>query len=136
MSAPSHPLPQTQFYSIEYPGYIRPTSIPYAIRTLGGLSSVESAFKRSANKAANVLELNLRPGNPFAHPIPGDVVSTNNILIKIIKRKRQKLSDDDEQVVEYTVEALGVIPKTARFRSEFFVHRLTQTIEASDARHD
>jgi general transcription factor 3C polypeptide 5 (transcription factor C subunit 1) len=121
MSAPTYPLPQTPFYSIEYPGYLTPASIPHAVRTLGGTSSIESAFKRTANKAETLLELNLRPDNPFAHPIPGDVVGTNNILLKVVKRKRRRQNEEGKAVGEYTVEAVGVIPKTVRFRSEFGV---------------
>ena len=118
MSTPSHVLSQTQFYSIEYPGYIKPASIPYALHTLGGSSSVDSAFKRTANKAETLLELNMRPENPFAHPIPGDVVSTNNILMKIVKRKRRRAPGQDDPGGEYTVEPVGIISKTVRFRSE------------------
>ncbi|KDQ64681.1 hypothetical protein JAAARDRAFT_234891 [Jaapia argillacea MUCL 33604] len=119
--APEHPLPATPFYSIEYPGYVQPASVPAAIRNMGGQSSLDNAFKRTASKHDGLVELNLRPENPFSHPIPGDLASTSNILLKVVKRKRRKLiSDDsagDEMMGEYTVEALGVIPKTVRFRS-------------------
>lgn len=119
--APECPLPATTFYSVEYPGYVKPTSVPQAIINLGGPLSLDTAFKRTALKTETLVELNLRPGNPFAHPIPGDVVSTNNILLKVVKRKRRKLGgrDDTEAILgDYTTEAVGVIPKTVRFRSE------------------
>jgi general transcription factor 3C polypeptide 5 (transcription factor C subunit 1) len=116
--APEHLLPTTHFYSIEYPGYVQPSSVPLAIRTLGGQSSLETAFKRNATKTETLLELNLRPGNPFSHPITGDVVATNNILMKVVKRKRRRLNGEGDFVGEYTAEAVGVIPKTGRFRSE------------------
>ncbi|EGO01771.1 hypothetical protein SERLA73DRAFT_177265 [Serpula lacrymans var. lacrymans S7.3] len=115
--APERPLPSTPFYSVEYPGYVQSSSVPLAIRSLGGQINLDSAFKRTASKHDALLELNLRPGNPFAHPIPGDVVGTNNIVLKIIKRKRRRLNDGDQPIGEYTAEAIGVIPKTARFRS-------------------
>jgi general transcription factor 3C polypeptide 5 (transcription factor C subunit 1) len=117
-AAPEHPLPPTHFYSVEYPGYVQPSSVPLAVRTLGGQSSLESAFKRNATKTETLLELNFRPGNPFSHPVPGDVVATNNILMKVVKRKRRRLDGEDNVVGEYTAEAVGVIPKTARFRSK------------------
>jgi general transcription factor 3C polypeptide 5 (transcription factor C subunit 1) len=113
----SAPLPQTHFYSVEYPGYIKPASVDYAIRTLGGQAAIESAFKRTANKAESLLELNFRPDNPFSHPVPGEVVATNNLLVKVVKRKRRKLGQDGT-VGAYTIEALGVITKTVRFRGE------------------
>ncbi|TFY80278.1 hypothetical protein EWM64_g3735 [Hericium alpestre] len=117
--APEHALPSKPFYSIEYPGYVRTTSVPQAVQTLGGQSRVSSAFRRSTSKNDSLLELNLRPDNPFSHPIPGDIVPTNNILLKVVKRKRRKLNPDgqEEIVGEYTADAVGVIPKTARFRS-------------------
>ncbi|KIM68705.1 hypothetical protein SCLCIDRAFT_13482 [Scleroderma citrinum Foug A] len=118
--ARERPLPTAQFYSVEYPGYVRPTSIHLALRNLGGLPSLEDVFKRGAMKNEALLELNFCPGNPFSHPIPGDIVSTSNILIKVTKRKRHKPGGDhplQEVIGEYTAEATGVILKSARFRS-------------------
>ncbi|ETW84234.1 hypothetical protein HETIRDRAFT_123874 [Heterobasidion irregulare TC 32-1] len=118
--APEYALPTTYFYSVEYPGYVRPTSVPRAIHTMGGQSSLNAAFRRNASKNDGLLELNMRPENPFAHPIPGDVIPTNNILLKVVKRKRRRLNPEtgeNELVGEYTAEPVGVIQKTARFRS-------------------
>jgi general transcription factor 3C polypeptide 5 (transcription factor C subunit 1) len=124
-SAPARELPTTHFYSIEYPGYVRPESVSKAIHSLGGQSSIDRAFRRSAPREDSLLELNYRPDNPFSHPLPGDLVSTNNLLLKVVKRKRKRPHppDDDgshkEEIVgEYTAVAVGVIPKTARFRGE------------------
>ncbi|KAF8076188.1 RNA polymerase III transcription factor IIIC subunit-domain-containing protein [Lyophyllum atratum] len=114
------PLPQIPFYSIEYPGYVRPTSVPLAVSNLGGQSTLDDAFKRAASKQETLMELKLRPDQPFAHPVPGDVVATNNILLKVVKKRRRKRTDegmDDGAIGEYTAEAVGIIPKTARFRS-------------------
>lgn len=119
-SAPERQLPQIPFYSVEYPGYVGPSSIPTAVKNLGGQTSIDKAFKRTASKTESLIELALRPGQPFAHPIPGDVVGTNNILLKVVKRRRKRRMDrdrDDGAMGEYTAEAIGIIPKTARFRS-------------------
>ncbi|KZP24581.1 hypothetical protein FIBSPDRAFT_1042044 [Athelia psychrophila] len=113
--APEHPLPSAHFFSIEYPGYVRPASVPLAITHLGGQASLDTVFKRTATKADALLELSFRPDNPFAHPVPGDVVGTSNILLKIVKRKRK--AANGELVGEYTAEAAGAITKTVRFRS-------------------
>ncbi|KAI6047342.1 RNA polymerase III transcription factor IIIC subunit-domain-containing protein [Pisolithus marmoratus] len=118
--AQERPLPATQFYSVEYPGYVQPSSVHLALRNLGGPSSLENAFKRGAAKHEGLLELNFRPGNPFAHPIPGDVVNTSNVLFKVTKRRRRNVDGDksaDAIAGDYTVEAMGVILKSARFRS-------------------
>ena len=119
--APAHELRTTHFYSIEYPGYVRPESVSKAVHSLGGQSSIDRAFRRSAPKEDSLFELNLRPDNPFSHPLPGDIVPTNNILLRVVKRRlKRPLSDDDgsQTIGEYTAIAVGVIPKTARFRSE------------------
>ena len=115
-------LLQHPFYSVEYPGYVQPSSVPLAISNLGGQSKVDHAFKRTAPKSQQtLLELSLRPGNPFAHPIPGDVVGTNNLLLKVTKRKRkQQVAGDPCTTGEYTAEVVGVVSKTARFRSDYF----------------
>ncbi|TDL29471.1 hypothetical protein BD410DRAFT_24170 [Rickenella mellea] len=115
--AAEQPLPSKDFYSVQYPGYVKSSSVPLAVQSLGGQSSLDRAFRRSATKNEALLELNLRPGNPFAHPIPGDVVGTNNILLKITKRKRRRINTEDEVIGDFTAEAVGVIPKTVRFRS-------------------
>ncbi|KAG6378461.1 RNA polymerase III transcription factor IIIC subunit-domain-containing protein [Boletus reticuloceps] len=114
--APERPLPATHLYSVEYPGYVQPSSVPLAVRNLGGTAKLENAFKRTAARSEALLELNLRYGNPYAHPIPGDVVGTSNILIKVTKRKRRRV-DDDGVIGDYIAEPLGVVLKTARFRT-------------------
>lgn len=119
VAAPLKPLPSTHFYSVEFPGYVQASSVTLAMEHLGGQSNVYAAFKRTGNKSGSLLELNMRPGNPFSHPIPGDIVSTNNILLKIIKRKRRVRSASNTQKCtgEYIVQTMGSIPKTTRFRS-------------------
>ena len=120
LSAPSLPLPRKHFFSIEYPGYVQPASVTKAVAHLGGSSSLESVFRRgsTSSRAEPLIELRLRPEDPFAHPIPGDVVPTNNILLKVRKRRRKQREGEDTPQGEYVAEAVGVIPKTARFRSE------------------
>ena len=124
-------LLQHSFYSIEYPGYVQPSSVPLAISNLGGQSKVDHAFKRTAPKSQALLELSLRPGNPFAHPIPGDVVGTNNLLLKVTKRKRKQVAGDPCTTPgEYTAEVVGIVSKTARFRSDFLCPFLCPVTEA------
>jgi general transcription factor 3C polypeptide 5 (transcription factor C subunit 1) len=125
-SAPLQPLPSTHFYSIEYPGYVKPTSVPLALEALGGQDNVASAFKKTRNKNTSLLELNLRPGNVFAHPIPGEIVPTNNLVLKVVKRCRKRKDGtvvlEGNAIGEYIVQTMGVISKTARFRSECMIH--------------
>jgi general transcription factor 3C polypeptide 5 (transcription factor C subunit 1) len=83
------PLPQVTFYSVEYPGYVQESSVPLAIQKIGGQSKLDNAFRRSAQRKDALLELSFRSNDPFAHPIPGDVVPANNLLLKVVKRKRR-----------------------------------------------
>jgi general transcription factor 3C polypeptide 5 (transcription factor C subunit 1) len=121
--APEIQIPPVRVYSVEYPGYVQPTSVSEAVRTLGGQPTLERAFRKSSKPDA-FLELRYRPDNPFAHPIAGEVVQTNSILLKVVKRRRKRVEgasadgQDTGLVGEYTVEPVGLIPGTARFRGE------------------
>ncbi|KAF8528978.1 RNA polymerase III transcription factor IIIC subunit-domain-containing protein [Hysterangium stoloniferum] len=121
--AQAHTLPPQQFYSVEYPGYVAPGSVPIAIHNLGGQSCLDNAFRRIKRYEArdNRVDLKLQPENPFSHPVPGDVTSTNNMVLKVVKRKRKRLdaaeSSSAEIIGEYTADIVGTISKTLRFRS-------------------
>lgn len=119
--APSHTLPNKHFFSIEYPGYVQPTSVPKAVQYLGGPGCLENAFRRGGQQARSepLMELRLRPEDPFAHPIPGDVVPTNNILLRVRKRRRKHNEGEAVKEGDYIAEAVGVLPKTVRFRSKY-----------------
>ncbi|KIY49557.1 hypothetical protein FISHEDRAFT_41503 [Fistulina hepatica ATCC 64428] len=118
--APERRLPSTLLYSIEYPGYVQLESVPRAIETLGGQSSLDTAFRRGVSKTEALVELRFDPSNPFAHPIPGDMAPTNNIVLKVVRRKR-KVKDPNiapgAPIGEYKAEAIGSVHKTLRFRS-------------------
>lgn len=131
-NAPERVLPSTAFYSVEYPGYVKVSSVPLAVHNLGGQTSLDRAFKRNTTKSEALVELNLRPTNPFAHPVPGDVVGTNNILLKVTKRIRKRVAGKEvPEGGEFVAEAVGTIPKTVRFRSE-----LHQTVWQMKATHE
>ncbi len=87
--APEVPLSQTHYYSIEYPGYVQPAAVSTAIHNLGGQSQINSVFRRNTLGAQVLLELALRPNSMFAHPIPGDAVATNNLVLKVTKRRKK-----------------------------------------------
>lgn len=122
--APEIQIPPVRVHSVEYPGYVQPTSIPEAIRTLGGQQALEKAFRKTSKPDA-FLELRYRPDNPFAHPIAGEVVQTNSVLLRVVKRRRKRAEgtptggQDPGPIGEYIVEPVGLIPGTARFRGNF-----------------
>ena len=118
--APEKPLPQAHFYSVEFPGYVRPESVNKAIQHLGGQNAIERAFKRNSTRSESFLELSWRPENPFAHPVSGNVVHSNNILLKVTKRRRKRRNGQNlaEPEGEFTAEAIGVTNKIVRFRGK------------------
>ncbi|KZO98023.1 hypothetical protein CALVIDRAFT_496565, partial [Calocera viscosa TUFC12733] len=113
------PLPTTTYYTLEYPGLLRsPASLPAAIHTLGGQDALDAAFRR--NSSVRPIELSFRPGEPFAHPVTGEVSDFRGVVVKVVKRKRKRRGEDKEGEDEggvYTTEALGVARKVARFRA-------------------
>lgn len=125
-SAPSKTLSHTPFYSIEYPGYIAPGSVPRVLQRLGGDQTVTETFRRGLK-----IDLKLKDNAPFAHPVTGQAVTSHNLVLKVVRRKRRQTQlDRSEDVVmqtgssqnlvpkgEFTAEVVGVIQKTIRFRS-------------------
>ena len=125
MSFPYHTasqsaLPSHAFHSVEYPGYVQTLSVPRAVINLGGQERLETAFKRSAKKEDMLLELHLRPDDPFAHPIAGEIVSTSGVIVKVVKKKRKRPMGEDTTpdtiAGHFTVTPVGIVAKTARFR--------------------
>lgn len=122
--APLRPLPKEPVYAVEYPGYVASTSVPLAVTRLGGQSALDGLF-RDMNNEQPMIELKLRPDNPFAHPASGDVAGTNKIVLKVTKRRRKRREDGmdvdgapKEELGEFMAEAVGTIMRTVRFRSE------------------
>ncbi|KAI0282363.1 RNA polymerase III transcription factor IIIC subunit-domain-containing protein [Russula aff. rugulosa BPL654] len=76
-------------------------SVHKAIHTLGGQSSIDRAFRRNAPREDSPLELNLRPDNPFSHPLLGELVPTNNILLRVVKRKLKHPRPEDDGMADF-----------------------------------
>ena len=82
---------------------------------------MDTAFKRAIGKQESLVELRLQPDNPFAHPVAGEVVQTNNLLLKVTKRKRVRRNGVPlaQPEWEYKAEIAGVVPRTVRFRGVY-----------------
>ncbi|KAF8978960.1 tau 95 subunit of transcription factor TFIIIC [Entomortierella lignicola] len=117
-------VPETKFFSVEFPGYIK--NLDKALEALGG--------EQAITNASAPLDLRFRVRDPFSIPVQGQHVSTGNFLLKATRRykvKRQPGSqrslppyraptDDDvpyekNEKPEYKFEVMGAIPKTVRF---------------------
>lgn len=122
--APSYGLPSNSFALIEYPGPVASTSTSQAqaIKTLGG----QARLSKTLQSQDAVVELNFRPDVPFSHSVAGENIEAGNVvLLKVVKRRRKRTDKTKivgEKVVQdhgvYKVEALGVVDRLVRFRSE------------------
>lgn len=131
-SAPPLVVPPTSFVSVEYPGPLRSADAhANALRAVGGLKAVTYSVNQDQVGPDGVgLELNLRPDEIFSHPITGEAVATNNVLLRVVKRRRKNpRRGPDGTIVQgeegvYSVEAVGAIRRTFRFRSAWTISRL------------
>lgn len=122
--APTLSLPSTSYAVIEYPGPVASTSASQsrAIHTLGGPSRLSKALQ-SGN---GLVELNFRPDVTFSHAVGGENVEAGNmVLLKVIKRRRRRTDKtriEGQRVLPdlgvYKVEAMGVVDRLIRFKSE------------------
>ena len=124
MSAPNLDVPLVKLCSVEFPGpFLSEDATNKALAALGGIEAVTRSLNAEPNSADSSLELDLSPGQLFARPIQGDPVATNDIVLRVVKRRRKnprrdqhgRLAPGGEGV--YSVEAVGAIAKTYRFRS-------------------
>ncbi|KAI8325334.1 hypothetical protein GQ54DRAFT_6627 [Martensiomyces pterosporus] len=106
-------LPEQYVFSVEYPGYVENTD--KAIASLGGHEKLARDFTEEVGLP---VELRYRYDDPVSHPINGEVVATQNLLLKVKRRVRKPRNGTEQQnnEVKTTVEAVGVIDKTVRFR--------------------
>jgi len=124
-SAPPLIVPPAAFVSVEFPGPFRSAKAQEnALRAIGGLKAVAFSVNQDQFGPEGAgIELNLRPDEIFSHPIMGEAVATNNVLLRVVKRRRKNpRRDANGAIVQgeegiYSVEAVGAIKRTYRFRS-------------------
>ncbi|KAF8341420.1 RNA polymerase III transcription factor IIIC subunit-domain-containing protein [Cantharellus anzutake] len=116
--APEHVLPSTHYYSVEYPGYVESTSVDKAVAALGGIKSLDASLRKHAQPAP-APQLWLQPGNLFAHPIQGNIVKTNKLVLEVIQRKKRNRihTHEEEAEGEFTATIIGSASRTIRFRA-------------------
>lgn len=126
--------------TVEYPGPVH--SLDAALYHLGGLDTVAKALAPRAQLEQDPqhppkqdpvavdshqvpLEFDFDPKNRFSHPVQAHIQSTNNIVCRVIKRKRKRpVRDADGQVVElgvYEIRPVGIEHRLARFRGASLV---------------
>ncbi|WFD05840.1 tau 95 subunit of transcription factor TFIIIC [Malassezia vespertilionis] len=153
-SAPLWTMPASSFVTIEYPGIVgtSESSLEKALSTLSpyvkpgaGMSSAPSALAHLAHilsLGGKLVECRLAPlpgqaGDQmqmFRHPLLGDVVPGNGLVLRIRRRVLQRrMGECLETRKVYTVELLGPISTTIRFRRMAdFAFRPTMPAGASE----
>ncbi|KAF8476256.1 RNA polymerase III transcription factor IIIC subunit-domain-containing protein [Kalaharituber pfeilii] len=133
--APWFKIPNKEFICIEHPAKVQ--NLEKAVATLGGEKALA---KLSQTNGQSGLSLRLRSWDPFQHPIHSRTVPTSNVLLKISipkrRRKRRPHNEEGQDSVHltediqaktlydrlresngnYTVEPMGIINTTIRFR--------------------
>jgi len=106
--------PDAHLLSIEFPGYVKESteSVEKFIEMCGGMSAIVKTYERSMGGKQSSIDLRYRPDNPYHHPIPGEVLNSANLLLRIVRRRKKGQEEWQENA-----EIVGVIGKTCRFRT-------------------
>lgn len=95
--------------AIEYPAVVK--NLDKMMETLGGMDKLKRTFDDSSSR----FELFLRPKDVFSHPLMGDRVNTNNLLVKCV---REKITDSSGKVsYVYKANVVGMITVAYKFNS-------------------
>jgi hypothetical protein len=146
-SAPVHPIPLAPLLSVEYPGYIQPSpaSLQRALFTIGGPTRLETLLEPPApgpypaerkvvaghSAGLPIVELNysLTSDAPevieaarWKHPVLGQVIDGDKLVLRVRKRRKVRINRETGErerleAGEYTMDVLGPVAKTVRFRS-------------------
>ncbi|XP_053214230.1 general transcription factor 3C polypeptide 5-like [Panonychus citri] len=97
-----------ELVSIEYPGIVK--NLDRMMETIGGTEKLNETFKKQGSR----LELSPRP-DIFSHPMLGDKVPTNNLLVKCIEKT---ITDDQGNVKKiYETKIIGFISFSYKFKA-------------------
>ncbi|KAJ2613153.1 tau 95 subunit of transcription factor TFIIIC [Coemansia sp. RSA 1365] len=113
--ADRHALPEHTLLSVEYPGYVVDTD--KAIESIGGSKKLA---RDTTENVGMPIELRYRYNDPTSHPINGEIIPTQNLLVKVTRRVRRPKGKNDtttrEERTNTTAEVVAIIDKTVRFR--------------------
>ncbi|KAJ2631664.1 tau 95 subunit of transcription factor TFIIIC [Coemansia sp. RSA 1290] len=122
------PFPENTAFAVDYPGYVMDTE--KALCTIGG----SEKLARNINEDVGMpIELRYRYKDPTSHPIKGEIVSTQNLLIKVTRRVKKS----DRSVVDTSAKVMALIDKSVRFRTladfQYIVNKSDPLAGISDA---
>ncbi|KAG2393474.1 hypothetical protein C9374_007005 [Naegleria lovaniensis] len=118
-------IPDKKYTMVLFPGRIK--NVSNAINILGGMKSIQALHKpkestdQQTHQENRFLECRFRPNNFMScHPVYGDVTSTNNLLLRL-RRKKVKKQVGERVVTRYDpaqsqLQVLGIITKTVNFK--------------------
>lgn len=146
-TAPVCRLPKVPFNSIEFPGPISQSraSLDKALESLGSQTAIDACF----NRATRMLELKYNVHDYWSHPIVGERVPIQRLVLKVTRRRRKIRSssnsstdaqdgalaragsqarehlamnnEDSRHAAEgiFKAEVTGVVKSTVRFRGKY-----------------
>ena len=94
---------EEELFVVEFPGVV--VNRDRATAMLGGRDAIKLAMQRQTAS----LELRWRPDDPFCHPTIGNVVGTNNLVLRV---RRDPAKPD----VVAQADIIGAATSTCRFR--------------------
>jgi hypothetical protein len=108
--APLWRLSKQPMFAVEFPGYVQ--NVDRALCLLGGQKRLTECY---LNELENLLELWYRPEDPYSHPILGQIVKTNNLLLRIQRKRRR---GDAASPIIHDATMVGIVHRTGRFRGK------------------
>uniref|UniRef100_A0A4W4E5G2 Transcription factor IIIC subunit 5 HTH domain-containing protein n=1 Tax=Electrophorus electricus TaxID=8005 RepID=A0A4W4E5G2_ELEEL len=99
-------LTDKKLVCVEYPGFV--ISVDNMLDSVGGEQALTKTYADSSKR----LELRFRPKDPYCHPVCGNRYSSNNLLLRVCRRKRKGSSGE----AHITMEILGLIGTTYKFQ--------------------
>ncbi|KAJ2816376.1 tau 95 subunit of transcription factor TFIIIC, partial [Coemansia erecta] len=112
--AERRPLPEDTVVAFDYPGYVVNTN--KAIRTFGGSQKLARDVTEDIGMP---IELRYRYNDPTSHPIKGDIIPTQNLLIKVTRRVKKSSASSPSTAKSSKItsaKVVAVIDKSVRFR--------------------
>ncbi|KAJ2575679.1 tau 95 subunit of transcription factor TFIIIC [Coemansia sp. RSA 1807] len=133
------PLPERTVLAVDYPGYV--VNADRAIQTIGG------SKKLARDVVENVgmpIELRYRYKDPTSHPIKGEIISNQNLLLVKVTRRVKKTSASSPSATKppaiISAKVVAVIDKSVRFRKladfQYIVPKTDPLAQITDALRD
>jgi general transcription factor 3C polypeptide 5 (transcription factor C subunit 1) len=118
-------MPQTVLTVVHFPLIVKHDP-QKALQMIGG----ENAVTKVSNDESKFLELRFRPNDPMSHPTHGDHTKTNNLLLRV-RRKRDPIT---RKFTIENVDLIGKVKHSIQFRGMVDFQLLQPKVQLATAR--